>query len=91
MNNRVESSNSFSTSPPTREFDLRKPHLKLIELRHQSLLVEAGDEIAHAYFPHSVVVLMLVNMGAGETIEVARVCSASRQRSTKKNRRTTRS
>ena len=73
MNNQADSSNSFLTSLPTREFDLLKPHLKLVELRHQSLLVQAGDEITHAYCPHSGVVSMVVNLDDGETVEVAMV------------------
>lgn len=54
------------------ELALLKPHLKLVEMRQQSPLME-GDEITNAWFPHSGVVSMVVNLAGGETVEVAMV------------------
>jgi CRP-like cAMP-binding protein len=67
------SANSFLTSLPTAEFALLEPHLRPIEMRRQSLLARAGDEISHVYFPHGGVISLVVNLADGATIEVAMV------------------
>ena len=47
-----EPNNSFLARLPRMDFEFLQPHLKLVEMRHPSLLAEAGNKVTHIYFPH---------------------------------------
>jgi CRP-like cAMP-binding protein len=49
------------------------PHLRLVELPHETVLFEAGDTIKALYFPHKGIVSILVDLTSGEMIETAMV------------------
>jgi len=49
------------------------PHLRLVELPHETVLFEAGDTIKALYFPHNGIVSILVDLTSGEMIETAMI------------------
>jgi CRP-like cAMP-binding protein len=49
------------------------PHLRLIELRRETVLFEAGDTIKTLYFPHNGIVSIVVDLSSGKTIETATI------------------
>jgi CRP-like cAMP-binding protein len=55
------------------DFEVLRPHLQPVELRHETVLYEVGDEIDRVYFPHGGVVSLVVNLASGETIETGMV------------------
>lgn len=48
------------------------PRLQLVEMVKETVLVEAGDPLAHVYLPHSGAISMMVRLSGGQTVEVAR-------------------
>jgi CRP-like cAMP-binding protein len=53
------------------DFEVLKPHLQLVELRHAEVLYEPGDTIQHAYFPHQSMVCLVAVLEEGALAEVA--------------------
>jgi CRP-like cAMP-binding protein len=49
------------------------PHLRVIELPHETVLFEAGDTIKALYFPHNGMVSIVVDLSSGEMIETAMI------------------
>jgi CRP-like cAMP-binding protein len=58
---------------PAAEFEVLRPHLEIVELVRETVLVEAGNPLTHVYLPHSGVISMLVRLSEGQTVEVAMV------------------
>jgi CRP-like cAMP-binding protein len=58
---------------PAAEFDELRPHLEIIELVKETVLIEAGAPIRQVYLPHSGAVSMRVNFPEGQTVQVAMV------------------
>jgi CRP-like cAMP-binding protein len=58
---------------PAAEFEVLRPHLEIVELVRETVLVEAGNPLTHVYLPHSGVISMLVRLSKGQTVEVAMV------------------
>jgi CRP-like cAMP-binding protein len=58
---------------PTADFELLRPHLKPFELKHETILFEAGDPVHRVYFPVSGVISLVVDLAGGETIEAAMI------------------
>jgi len=60
-------------SLPRGDFDRLLPHLSTITLQQGSVLIEAGDEVDHIYFPHSGMLSLLAVLRDGKAIETATV------------------
>jgi CRP-like cAMP-binding protein len=58
---------------PAAEFEALRPHLEIVELVREAVLVEAGHPLTHVYLPHSGVISMLVRLSEGQAVEVAMV------------------
>jgi CRP-like cAMP-binding protein len=55
------------------DFETLRPHLRPVELRQETVLFEVGDEINRAYFPHTGVISLVVNLASGEIIETGMI------------------
>jgi CRP-like cAMP-binding protein len=49
------------------------PHLRSVQLEHQSILLDAGDLIKAVYFPTGAIISLVVGLSTGETVEAAMV------------------
>ncbi len=58
---------------PNREFAQLSPHLEIVKLRFKDILIEAGEPIRKAYFPHAAVVSLIAVMTNGKSAEAATV------------------
>src|SRR5712675_2324457 len=58
---------------PRDQFDLLAPHLKTVSLPQGEMLVGAGEEFDHVYFPHSGMLSLLAVLRDGKAIETATV------------------
>jgi CRP-like cAMP-binding protein len=65
----AQNPNHLLASLPAADFEALRPHLQPVELRHEIILFDVGDEIDCVYFPHDGVVSLVVNLTSGETIE----------------------
>ena len=65
--------NHLLQSLPTTEFEALRPHLEVVELVRETILVEAGATLTHVYLPHSGVISLVVSLSEGQTVEVAMV------------------
>ena len=59
------------------DFEAIRPHLKVVELLEGDSLIELGQSVVWAHFPLTAVVSLVVELEAGERIEVAMVGSDS--------------
>jgi CRP-like cAMP-binding protein len=73
MDQSIQSQNHLLASLPSADFELLRPHLKQIELAHETVLFEAGDTVTHIYFPHSGVISLVVELADGQMIEAAMI------------------
>ena len=73
MDQSIRSQNRLLASLPSADFGLLRPHLKQIELAHETVLFEAGDTVTHIYFPHSGVISLVVELVDGQMIEAAMI------------------
>jgi CRP-like cAMP-binding protein len=69
----LQSPNHLLASLPRLDFEALRPHLRLVDLRHETVLFDAGDEIDRVYFPHIGVISLVVNLASGETIETGMI------------------
>jgi CRP-like cAMP-binding protein len=69
----LQSHNHLLASLAAVDFEALRPHLRPVELRHEIILFDVGDEIKSVYFPHSGVVSLVVNLVSGETIETGMI------------------
>jgi CRP-like cAMP-binding protein len=67
------SSNLLLSSLPAADFELLRPHVRLVELVHEATLFGSGETIARAYFPLSGVISLVVDLAGGEMIEAAMI------------------
>ncbi|MDO9564798.1 MAG: Crp/Fnr family transcriptional regulator [Bradyrhizobium sp.] len=58
---------------PRDQMDLLTPHMTTRQLPQGQVLLEAGEEFEHVYFPHSGMLSLLVVLRDGKAIEVATV------------------
>ena len=65
--------NRLLASLPAADFEFLRPHLKPFELVHEDLLFDAGHAVNWAYFPHSGVISLVVDLADGQRIEAAMV------------------
>src|SRR5216684_1436808 len=67
------STNHLLQSLPAAEFEALRPHLELVELDRETVLVEAGARLTHVYLPQSAIISMTVRLSEGQSVEVALV------------------
>jgi CRP-like cAMP-binding protein len=60
---------------PAADFDAARPHLEVVELKRETVLVEAGRKLNQVWLPHSGVVSLVVSLSQGQAIEVAMIGS----------------
>jgi CRP-like cAMP-binding protein len=65
--------NRLLASLPRGDFDRLLPHLSTVTPQQGSVLVEAGDEVDHVYFPHYGMLSLLAVLRDGKAIETATV------------------
>ena len=58
---------------PKQEFAQLSPHLKTVKLRFKDILIEPGEPVREAYFPHAAVVSLIAIMADGSSAEAATV------------------
>jgi CRP-like cAMP-binding protein len=68
-----QSSNELLASLPAADMELLRPHLRPVELVHQTILVRTGEPLVQVYFPHSGVISLVVGLAEGQTVEAAMV------------------
>jgi CRP-like cAMP-binding protein len=55
------------------DLEVLKPHLRLVELQHQTVLFDMGDRVPLVYFPVTCVVSLVVPLSTGWSVEAAMV------------------
>lgn len=66
--------NALLSALPRGQFNiLLRPHLTVLSIAQGTLLLEAGDECEHVYFPHNGMLSLLVVLQDGKSIETATV------------------
>jgi CRP-like cAMP-binding protein len=66
-------SNKLLATLPREHFNMLAPHFMTATLTQNTVLLEAGDEVDHIYFPHNGMLSLLVVMRDGKAIETATV------------------
>lgn len=66
-------SNGFLSALSAEDYELIRPHLRTMELPHEAVLVETGETLKRAYFPHRGVISLVVELARGEHVQVAMV------------------
>ena len=69
----VRPSNGFLSALSADDYELVRPHLRTIDLPHEAVLVETGETLKRAYFPHRGVISLVVKLAKGEHVQVAMV------------------
>jgi len=65
--------NGFLSSLSASDFELIRPHLHTANLVQDTVLVEVGEMLKHAYFPHKGVISIVVKLARGENVQIAMV------------------
>jgi CRP-like cAMP-binding protein len=65
--------NKLLSALPRGQFDLLAPHLTTVSLSQGEMLVGAGDEFEHVYFPQNGMLSLLAVLQDGKAIETATV------------------
>jgi len=73
MDVEIRSPNRLLANLSSGNFELLAQHLRTIELVHAAELVESGDDLVDAYFPHTGLISLVVRFTTGETTEIAMV------------------
>jgi CRP-like cAMP-binding protein len=58
---------------PAADFESARPHLEVVELKREAVLVEAGQRLNQVWLPHSGVVSLVVSLSQGQAVEVAMI------------------
>jgi len=66
-------SNGFLTALSADDYDLLRAHLRTVDLPHDAVLVETGETLKRAYFPHRGVISLVVKLAKGEHVQVAMI------------------
>ena len=69
----VRPSNGFLSALSTDDYDLIRPYLRTADLPHDAVLVETGETLKRAYFPHRGVISLVVKLAKGEHVQVAMI------------------
>jgi CRP-like cAMP-binding protein len=67
------SPNQLLASLSDADFELLRPHLRPIQLKHKAALVRTGEPLTHVYFPDNGVISLVVRLLNGDTIEAAMI------------------
>jgi CRP-like cAMP-binding protein len=65
--------NRLLQSLPAADFEALQPHLQIVELKRESLLVESGAALTHVFMPHSGIVSLVVSLSGGQAVEIAMI------------------
>jgi CRP-like cAMP-binding protein len=69
----ARSPNGFLSALSADDYELIHAHLRTVELAHEAVLVETGEALRNAYFPHRGVISLAVKLARGEHIQVAMI------------------
>jgi CRP-like cAMP-binding protein len=73
MDSVPRSPNGFLSALSADDFELIRPHLRLVDLPSELVLVEVHETLKRAYLPHSGVISLVVKLARGEHVQVAMV------------------
>lgn len=73
METLVRPPNGFLSALAADDYELIRPHLRTIDLPHDAVLVETGETLKRAYFPHRGVISLVVELAKGEHVQVAMI------------------
>jgi CRP-like cAMP-binding protein len=66
-------SNAVLASLPPADFDLLRPHLRVVGLLFGQVLFEAAGPVTHVYFPYDGIIAKLLSFAEGNATEVAMI------------------
>src|SRR5437588_2726170 len=66
-------SNGFLSALPADDYELIRAYLRTIDLPHDLVLVETGETLRRAYFPHRGVISLVVKLAKGEHVQVGMI------------------
>jgi CRP-like cAMP-binding protein len=69
----VRPSNGFLSALSAEDYDLLRAHLRTVDLPHDAVMVETGETLRRAYFPHRGVISLVVKLAKGEHVQVAMI------------------
>ncbi|WP_201723672.1 Crp/Fnr family transcriptional regulator [Bradyrhizobium neotropicale] len=69
----VRPSNGFLSALSADDYELIRAHLRTVDLPHEAVLVETGEMLRRAYFPHRGVISLVVKLAKGEHVQVAMI------------------
>jgi CRP-like cAMP-binding protein len=58
---------------PAADFEAAMPHLEVVELKRETVLVETGQALNQVWLPHSGIISLVVSLSQGQAVEVAMV------------------
>jgi len=73
MDSVPRSPNGFLSALSADDFELIRPHLRVVDLPSELVLVEVDETLKRAYLPHSGVISLVVKLARGEHVQVAMV------------------
>ena len=73
MDSVPRSPNGFLSALSADDFELIRPHLRIVDLPSELVLVEVDETLKRAYLPHSGVISLVVKLARGEHVQVAMV------------------
>ena len=73
METMVRPANGLLSSLSADDYDLIRPYLRAVDLPHEAVLVESGETLKSAYFPHRGVISLVVKLAKGEHVQVAMI------------------
>ena len=73
MDSAAPTRNGFLASLSADDLEAMRPHLRTVELSPERSLIELGETIMRVYLPHSGGVSLVVELAAGERVEVAMI------------------
>lgn len=65
--------NGFLSALSADDYELLRAHLRTTDLPHEAVLVETGETLRRAYFPHRGVISLVVSLAKGEHVQVAMI------------------
>lgn len=77
MDSAPRSPNGFLSALDPDDFELIRPHLRTVDLVQDAVLVEVGQPLRRAYFPHKGVISLFVSLTRGEHVQIAMISNAS--------------
>jgi CRP-like cAMP-binding protein len=69
----VRPPNGFLSALSADDYELIRAHLRTVDLPHEAMLVEAGETLKRAYFPHRGIISLIVKLAKGEHVQVAMI------------------